>query len=145
MLDFGSVGELPSVGAASDGGLGLDKQESSARPDSWFQHQHGRNTSCMLCGVGKRTTWSQSPAGGGRGGHSLDNWESSFCSSNMPTMSKQQLHKAGTEVPSKGTGNFGTRRRWVAWWRWVPTLSFGEVKCGRARKVYCEGSKVRSL
>lgn len=43
------------------------------------------------------------------------------------------------DVPSKGTGSFGTRRRWV------PTLSFFEVKCGRARKVYCEGSKVRSL
>lgn len=34
----------------------------------------------------------------GGGEHSLEHRESSFCSSNMPTMSKQQLHKAGVSI-----------------------------------------------
>lgn len=70
MLDFGSVVKLPSVGAAPDGGLSS---------------------------IGKRSMWSQSPAGG-KGGHLLEHQESSFCFSNMPTMSKQQLHKAGVSI-----------------------------------------------
>lgn len=80
-----------------------DKQESSSHPISpsrfmvststWQKHvlhavwrreeNHVESKSCW---------WWEG------GGHLLEHRESSFCSSNMPIMSKQQLHKAGVSI-----------------------------------------------
>ncbi|TNM85673.1 hypothetical protein fugu_007944 [Takifugu bimaculatus] len=102
MLDFGSVVELPSVGAASDGGLsrqtGLFITANQPVPIHGFNSNTAEKRPACCVVYGREPCGVKVLLVVGGGEHSLEHRESSFCSSNMPTMSKQQLHKAGVSI-----------------------------------------------